>query len=90
MRLLLATILALFFLSPIQSAELTTGEKAAYTCVLEKARAEDGNPVVAAYNATESCLMSGMSEVQIEMIVDLAVRKLMDEYGMKCIGTGCG
>jgi hypothetical protein len=79
-----------FFLSEVHSAELTTSEKAAYTCVLEKAQTEDGNPVAAAYNTMEICPMSGMTDVQIVMIVDLTVRKLMDEYGMKCIGTGCG
>lgn len=91
MRLLAFTALALAVVAsaPAHAATLSAKEKSAYACVLTKAR-EGGKPDVAAYNAAESCPMKGLSEAQKERVIDMTIRQLMKEYGMACLGTGCG
>lgn len=92
MRLLAFTALVLAVVPsvPAQAAQLSAKEKAAYACVLKQARVETGSPMVATYAAADTCPMKGLREVQKQRIIDMTIRRLMKEYGMTCIGTGCG
>jgi hypothetical protein len=77
-------------IAPAYAAPLSAKEKKAYACVLKQAHNETGNPEVAAYYAAESCPMQGLKEAQRRRVIDMTIRQLMKEYGMECIGTGCG
>lgn len=92
MRLLAfaALVLAVVSSVPAQAAQLSAKETAAYACVLKQARVETGNPMVATYAAADTCPMEGLGEAQKQRIIDMTIRRLMKEYGMTCIGTGCG
>lgn len=68
---------------------LSNKEWKAFSCVLSKAR-DQGNPDVAADYAIDECPTDGLSDPQKERIRDLVTRRLMKEYGLTCLGTGCG
>jgi hypothetical protein len=91
MRLVAFTGLALAVASSVsaQAVQLPAREKTAYACVLKQARVETGNPMVATYAAADTCPMKGLREAQKQRIIDMTIRRLMKEYGMTCIGTGC-
>ncbi|TPM34471.1 hypothetical protein [Mesorhizobium sp. B2-3-5] len=91
MRLALSVCLSasLFYVAPAGAITLSNKEWKAFSCVLSKAR-NHGNPDVAAGYAVDECPTEGLSEAQKERIRDLVTRRLMREYGMTCLGTGCG
>jgi hypothetical protein len=91
MRLVLSVCLSLSFVNvaPASAVTLSSKERKAYSCILKKAR-NKGNPDVAAYFAVDECPTQGLSDVQKKRVVDLVIDRLMKEYGLKCLGTGCG
>lgn len=59
-------------------------------CVLAEAQASGlGNPMVAAYNAADQCPSPGLSDEEREQQIGTVVRRIMNDVGMGCIGTGC-
>jgi len=91
MRLAVCGCLAisLVYVAPAAAITLSSKEWNAFSCVLKKARTM-GNPEVAANFAIDECPTPGLTEAQKKRVVDLVIRRLMRESGLKCIGTGCG
>lgn len=91
MRLVLAVCLSLglVYSGPAGAITLSNKEWKTFSCVLKKARTM-GNPEVAANFAIDECPTQGLTKAQKERVVDLVIRRLMRESGLKCIGTGCG
>ncbi|QKD02978.1 hypothetical protein [Mesorhizobium loti] len=91
MRLVLSICisLSLVYVAPAAAITLSNKEWKAFSCVLSKAR-DQGNPDVAAGYAIDECPTEGLSDAQKERIRDLVTRRLMKEYGLTCLGTGCG
>ncbi|ESX87052.1 hypothetical protein X754_28635 [Mesorhizobium sp. LNJC403B00] len=87
--LLASLSLGLVYAVPASAITLSKKEWKAFSCVLSKAR-DQGNPDVAAGYAIDECPTEGLSDAQKERIRDLVTRRLMKEYGLTCIGTGCG
>lgn len=74
---------------PASAITLSKKEWKAFSYVLSKAR-DQGNPDVAAGYAIDECPTEGLRDAQKERIRDLVTRRLMEEYGLTCLGTGCG
>lgn len=91
MRLVLSICisLSLVHVAPAAAITLSNKEWKAFSCTLNKAR-NQGNPDVAANSAIDECSTEGLTDAQKERITDLVIRRLMREYGMTCLGTGCG
>ncbi|QKC96060.1 hypothetical protein EB231_16165 [Mesorhizobium sp. NZP2298] len=86
---LLAFLLVGLHVTPAVAITLSAKEWRAFSCVLKKAR-NQGNPDVAAGYAIDECPTGGLNEAQKERVRNLVTRRLMKEYGMTCLGTGCG
>jgi len=91
MRLVLSVCLSLglAYVTPASAVTLSNKEWKIFSCVLKNARPM-GNPEVAANFAIDECPTQGLTKAQKERVVDLVIRRLMRERGLKCIGTGCG
>lgn len=89
-HLVLPIVGAVMLATPAVAAPLSGAEKVAYACVIKRARAQPGNPLVAASSAAEKCSMGSLNEAQKEKVVGMATRRLMRGAGQRCIGTGCG
>ena len=74
---------------PAEAITLSSKEWKVFSCVLKKA-GDMGNPEVAANYAIDECPTQGLSTAQKERIIHLAIRRMMRESGLTCIGTGCG